>query len=195
MFHDQDDAIHKVLLNGAFQDGRKLFTSYHTKTKRRNQRKEQFKALYRRLQVKKVIRKNYLYDKTLGRGAVGSVPYGSSAAAASARRKYVKSYEHNNQTISLLTEITFYGCEKQTRSCIGQVHNGRPFYRYLGRNTPPCCMEKLKAVFRHVVDEFENVGIRYWLDNRALRDAIELKALSPDAYEIDLSFNGDDVQR
>ncbi|XP_052897577.1 ribitol 5-phosphate transferase FKRP [Anopheles moucheti] len=186
--------VKKVLLNGAFQDGRKLFTSYHTKTKRRNQRKEQFKALYRRLQVKKVIRKNYLYDKSPGRGG-GPAPYGSSAAAASARRKYVKSYEHNNQTISLLTEITFYGCEKQTRSCIGQVHNGRPFYRYLGRNTPPCCMEKLKAVFRHVVDEFENVGIRYWLDNRALRDAIELKGLSPDAYEIDLSFNGDDVQR
>ena len=192
----------KVLLNGAFQDGRKLFTSYHTKTKRRNQRKEQFKALYRRLQVKKVIRKNYLYDKASSRG--GPVPFGSAAgsssagagsAAANARRKYVKSYEHNNQTISLLTEITFYGCEKQTRSCIGQVHNGRPFYRYLGRNTPPCCLEKLKAVFRHVVDEFENVGIRYWLDNRALRDAIELKGLAPDAYEIDLSFNGDDVQR
>ncbi|EAA10188.4 AGAP008690-PA [Anopheles gambiae str. PEST] len=171
-----------LLLNGAFQDGRKLFTSYHTKTKRRNQRKEQFKALYRRLQVKKVIRKNYLSA-------------GAGSAAANARRKYVKSYEHNNQTISLLTEITFYGCEKQTRSCIGQVHNGRPFYRYLGRNTPPCCLEKLKAVFRHVVDEFENVGIRYWLDNRALRDAIELKGLAPDAYEIDLSFNGDDVQR
>uniref|UniRef100_A0A182QY01 FKRP stem domain-containing protein n=1 Tax=Anopheles farauti TaxID=69004 RepID=A0A182QY01_9DIPT len=185
--------VKKVLLNGAFQDGRKLFTSYHTKTKRRNQRKEQFKALYRRLQVKKVIRKNYLYDKTLNRGAGLAVPLGGSAAA---RRKYVKStYEHNNQTISLLTEITFYGCEKQTKSCIGQVHNGRPFYRYLGRNTPPCCMEKLKAVFRHVVDEFENVGIRYWLDNQALRDAIELKTLSPDAYEIDLSFNGDDVHR
>ncbi|XP_040168799.1 fukutin-related protein [Anopheles arabiensis] len=193
--------VKKVLLNGAFQDGRKLFTSYHTKTKRRNQRKEQFKALYRRLQVKKVIRKNYLYDKASSRG--GPVPFGSAvgssagagSAAANARRKYVKSYEHNNQTISLLTEITFYGCEKQTRSCIGQVHNGRPFYRYLGRNTPPCCLEKLKAVFRHVVDEFENVGIRYWLDNRALRDAIELKGLAPDAYEIDLSFNGDDVQR
>ncbi|XP_053676250.1 ribitol 5-phosphate transferase FKRP [Anopheles nili] len=184
--------VKKMLLNGAFQDGRKLFTSYHTKTKRRNQRKEQFKALYRRLQVKKVVRKNYLYDKAPNRGAGMGAPFGGAGAA---RRKYVKSYEHNNQTISLLTEITFYGCEKQTRSCIGQVHNGRPFYRYLGRNTPPCCMEKLKAVFRHVVDEFENVGIRYWLDNRALRDAIELKGLAPDAYEIDLSFNGDDVQR
>uniref|UniRef100_A0AAG5DU29 FKRP stem domain-containing protein n=1 Tax=Anopheles atroparvus TaxID=41427 RepID=A0AAG5DU29_ANOAO len=188
----------KVLLNGAFQEGRKLFTAYHTKTKRRNVRKEQFKALYRRLQVKKVIRKNYLYDKAGGRGslvAAGAGGAGAPGVNAAPRRKYVKSYEHNNQTISLLTEIAYYGCEKQTKSCIGQVHNGRPFYRYLGRHTPPCCMEKLKAVFRHVVDEFENVGIRYWLDNRALRDAIEQKTLAEDAYEIDLSFNGDDVQR
>ncbi|KFB35739.1 AGAP008690-PA-like protein [Anopheles sinensis] len=192
--------VKKVLLNGAFQEGRKLFTSYHTKTKRRNVRKDQFKALYRRLQVKKVIRKNYLYDKSGGRGSLltaggGAGGIGGPGGIVAPRRKYVKSYEHNNQTISLLTEITFYGCEKQTKSCIGQVHNGRPFYRYLGRHTPPCCMEKLKAVFRHVVDEFENVGIRYWLDNRALRDAIELKTLAEDAYEIDLSFNGDDVQR
>ncbi|XP_050101588.1 ribitol 5-phosphate transferase FKRP [Anopheles aquasalis] len=193
--------VKKVLLNAPLQDGRKLFTSYHTKTKRRNQRKEQFKALYRRLQVKKVIRKNYLYDKSnrgTGPGSIGGtgpLAGGGPGGMAGGRRKYIKSYEHNNQTISLLTEITFYGCEKQTKSCIGQVHNGRPFYRYLGRHTPPCCMEKLKATFRHVVDEFENVGIRYWLDNYALKNAIEQKTLSADAYEIDLSFNADDIQR
>ncbi|XP_055600952.1 ribitol 5-phosphate transferase FKRP [Uranotaenia lowii] len=170
--------VKKVLLNASFQDGKKLFTSYHTKTKRRNARKEQFKTLYRKLQIKKVVRKNYLYDKSkLG------------------KRKLIKSFEHNNQTISLLTEITFYGCEKQTKSCIGQVYNSQPFYVYLGRHTPPCCLDKLKAIFRHVVDEFENVGIRYWLDNYALKNAIELKSLSPDAYEIDLSFNSDDIQR
>uniref|UniRef100_A0A8D8JBA7 Fukutin-related protein n=1 Tax=Culex pipiens TaxID=7175 RepID=A0A8D8JBA7_CULPI len=170
--------IKKVLLNAAFQDGKKLFTSYHTKTKRRNVRKDQFKALYRKLQIKKVVRKNYLYDKS-----------------KLAKRKLIKSFEHNNQTISLLTEITFYGCEKQTKSCIGQVYNSQPFYVYLGRHTPPCCLDKLKTIFRHVVDEFENVGIRYWLDNHALKNAIELKALSPNAYEIDISFNSDDVAR
>ncbi|XP_058060359.1 ribitol 5-phosphate transferase FKRP [Anopheles bellator] len=183
----------KILLNAPFQDGKKLFTSYHTKTKRRNQRKEQFKALYRRLQVKKVIHKNYLYDKS-NRSPSGPL-MAPGGPLAGGRRKYIKSYEHNNQTISLLTEITFYGCEKQTKSCIGQVHNGRPFYRYLGRHTPPCCMEKLKATFRHVRDELENVGIRYWLDNYALKDALSQKALSGDAYEIDLSINGDDIQR
>ncbi|XP_065092821.1 ribitol 5-phosphate transferase FKRP [Ochlerotatus camptorhynchus] len=170
--------IKKVLLNASFQDGKKLYTSYHTKTKRRNLRKDQFKALYRKLQIKKVVHKNYLYDKS-----------------KLAKRKLIKSFEHNNQTISLLTEITFYGCEKQTKSCIGQVYNSQPFYTYLGRHTPPCCLDKLKAIFRHVLEEFENVGIRYWLDNYALKNAIELKALSPDAYEIDVSFNSDDVQR
>ncbi|XP_062706609.1 ribitol 5-phosphate transferase FKRP [Aedes albopictus] len=170
--------VKKVLLNASFQDGKKLFTSYHTKTKRRNLRKDQFRALYRKLQIKKVVHKNYLYDKS-----------------KLAKRKLIKSFEHNNQTISLLTEISFYGCEKQTKSCIGQVYNSQPFYTYLGRHTPPCCLDKLKTVFRHVVDEFENVGIRYWLDNYALKNAIELKSLSPDAYEIDVSFNSDDVQR
>ncbi|XP_058447694.1 ribitol 5-phosphate transferase FKRP [Malaya genurostris] len=170
--------IKKILLNASFQDGRKLFTSYHTKTKRRNLRKEQFKMLYRKLQIKKVVRKNYLHDKS-----------------KISKRKLIKSFEHNNQTISLLTEITFYGCEKQTKSCIGQVYNSQPFYLYLGRHTPPCCLDKLKTIFRHVVDEFENVGIRYWLDNYALKNAIELKTLSPDAYEIDISFNSDDIQR
>nr|XP_029720667.1 fukutin-related protein-like [Aedes albopictus] len=170
--------VKKVLLNASFQDGKKLFTSYHTKTKRRNLRKDQFRALYRKLQIKKVVHKNYLYDKS-----------------KLAKRKLIKSFEHNNQTISLLTEISFYGCEKQTKSCIGQVYNSQPFYTYLGRHTPPCCLDKLKTVFRHVVDEFENVGIRYWLDNYALKNAIELKTLSPDAYEIDVSFNSDDVQR
>ncbi|XP_062551656.1 ribitol 5-phosphate transferase FKRP [Armigeres subalbatus] len=170
--------VKKILLNAPFQDGKKLFTSYHTKTKRRNLRKEQFKALYRKLQIKKVVHKNYLYDKS-----------------KLAKRKLIKSFEHNNQTISLLTEITFYGCEKQTKSCIGQVYNSQPFYTYLGRHTPPCCLDKLKTIFRHVVDEFENVGIRYWLDNYALKNAIELKSLSPDAYEIDISFNSDDAQR
>lgn len=170
--------MQKVLLNASFQDGKKLYTSYHTKTKRRNLRKDQFKALYRKLQIKKVVHKNYLYDKS-----------------KLAKRKLIKSFEHNNQTISLLTEITFYGCEKQTKSCIGQVYNSQPFYTYLGRHTPPCCLDKLKAIFRHVIEEFENVGIRFWLDNYALKNAIELKALSPDAYEIDISFNSDDVQR
>jgi hypothetical protein len=49
--------------------------------------------------------------------------------------------------------------------------------------------------FRHVVDEFEAVGIRYWLDNYALKNAIETSAISMDAYEIDLSFYIDDIQR
>ncbi|XP_053695428.1 ribitol 5-phosphate transferase FKRP [Sabethes cyaneus] len=172
--------IKKVLLNASFQDGKKLFTSYHTKTKRRNLRKEQFRSLYRKLQIKKVVRKNYLHD---------------NKSKLPKRKQLIKSFEHNNQTISLLTETTFYGCEKQTKSCIGQVYNAQPFYRFLGRHTPPCCLDKLKLVFRHVVDELENVGIRYWLDNYALKNAIELKSLSPDAYEIDLSFNSDDVQR
>lgn len=41
----------------------------------------------------------------------------------------------------------------------------------------------------------ENIGIRYWLDNEALRSALETNHLFPDAYEIDISFNYFDLQR
>jgi len=35
----------------------------------------------------------------------------------------------------------------------------------------------------------------YWLDNRALQSAIETNHLSPDAYDIDISFNVQDLER
>lgn len=101
---------------------------------------------------------------------------------------------HNN-SLPLLTTIEYYGCEKNTKSCIGPVYNRKPFYHYHHKNTPPCCMEKLRSVFVHVIEEFENVGIRYWLDNYALKNVIEMNQLAPDAYEIDVSFNAFDLER
>lgn len=101
----------------------------------------------------------------------------------------------SNVSLPLLTTVEYFGCEKNTRSCIGTVYNRRPFYAYLGRNTPPCCLEKLKSVFHHVIEELENVGIRYWLDNIALKSAVEINQLAVDAYEIDISFNVFDLER
>lgn len=101
----------------------------------------------------------------------------------------------SNTSLPLLTNIEYFGCEKNTKSCIGNVFDRKPFYVYLGRNTPPCCLEKLKSVFVHVLEELENVGIRYWLDNFALKSAIETSQLAHDTYEIDISFNSFDLER
>lgn len=50
-------------------------------------------------------------------------------------------------------------------------------------------------VFFHLLEEFENVGIRYWLDNFALKNAAESNQLANDAYDIDVSFNSFDLER
>lgn len=47
----------------------------------------------------------------------------------------------------------------------------------------------------HVVEQFQNLGIRYWLENSALREAIEANQLAPDSYEIDIGFNAYDFNR
>lgn len=104
-------------------------------------------------------------------------------------------FVNQSSQVQMRTDTSFFGCEKNTKSCIGQVYNEKPFYLYLNRHTPPCCLEKLKTVFRYIVEELENTGVRYWLDNLALRDAIEINDLSHDAYEIDISFNINDYNR
>lgn len=180
------------IFNTTLSDGRALFTAYHTKQEKKELRKQQFKDAYKMLQIKKIIERSFQTNQ---------------AAIKSLKRKQQSNNKGNNRkkndepeiqfnvTSTLLTTITYFGCEKNTRSCVGQVFNNRPFYTYIGRHTPPCCMDKLKTVFHHVVDEIENVGIRYWLDNNALRDAVAINRLSADAHEIDISFNYFDLQR
>lgn len=152
--------------------------------------------MYKRLQMKKVIRK-----------LAGNIKNNKVE-----KIKHPKNYGKNNSILSnsiiddghitlynnslpLITTIEYYGCERNTKSCVGSVFNLKPFYTFLQKHTPPCCLEKLKLVFNHVLDEFENVGIRYWLDNVALKSAIDTNGLSIDAYEIDISFNLNDLER
>lgn len=174
------------------QDGKRLFTAFHNKQRKKEIRKQQFKKMYKLMMIKKVIRKyagkspakidrhNKQHDKKM-QIASNSMPNETIILS--------------NTSLPLLTSIEYYGCEKGTKSCIGSVYDRKPFYVYLGRNTPPCCLEKLKSVFGHVLEELENVGIRYWLDNFALKSAIETGQLATDAYEIDVSFNSYDLDR
>ncbi|XP_063703919.1 ribitol 5-phosphate transferase FKRP [Culicoides brevitarsis] len=180
------------VLNTTLAEGKSLFTAYHTKQEKKDVKKRQFKEMYKTLQIKKVVERTFQTN---------------AAALKSLKRKQQQQQQQKgkkksdepeiqfNLTSTLLTTITYFGCEKNTKSCVGQVFNRRPFYTFINKHTPPCCIEKLKTVFHHVIEEIENVGIRYWLDNEALRDAIDSNHLSANAYEIDISFNFYDLQR
>lgn len=191
-------------------------TSYHSKTRRKALKSEQFKELYRKLQFKKVVKKfHFVPQKVNQKSAKKNKKGKNDKGGKNGGLKYGKDNKDPidviieplelpatmflNQSLSSLVQIKtdncFYGCEKNTKSCIGQIYNEKPFYVYLNRHTPPCCREKLKTVFQYLVEELENTGIRYWLDNSALKDAIELSDLSSDAFEIDVSFNVNDYNR
>lgn len=194
-------------------EGKKLMQSYHSKIRRKTIKKEQFNELYRKLQLKKVVKKFHLVPSKNHQFFLKKkkilVDKGIKSNILKIRKEsrdmvdvLIEPLElaqtvFINQSISttLKTEICFYGCEKNTKSCIGPIHNGKPFYFYMNRHTPPCCLEKLKRVFQYLIEELENTGVRYWIDNLALKNAIELNDLSKDAYEIDISFNVNDYNR
>lgn len=182
------------LETGSLQDGKRLFTAFHNKQRRKEIRKQQFKTMYKLLQIRKVVR------KYAGKSAAKIDRHNKQQQQE--KKSQVPSNPLPNETIilsnmslPLLTNVEYFGCEKHTHSCIGTVFDRKPFYVHLERNTPPCCLEKLKSVFGHVLEELENVGIRYWLDNFALKSAIETNQLARDAYEIDISFNSFDLER
>ncbi|XP_030387249.1 fukutin-related protein [Scaptodrosophila lebanonensis] len=171
-----------------FQEGRRLFSSFHTKQRRMELRRRQFRDMYRKLQIKRIVRRTHKVNTKASTNSNNANWQPHSLVLDS-------QFSSSNFSLPQVTEIDLFGCERTTKSCIGTVYNNRPFYYYLGKHTPPCCLDKLKTTFNHVLEEFENVGIRYWLDNYSLKSAIETNQLSPDAYDIDISFNVQDLER
>ncbi|XP_075169320.1 ribitol 5-phosphate transferase FKRP [Haematobia irritans] len=180
--------ITKFVYPQSFQDGRRLFAAYHTKQRRTDIRRRQFREMYKKLQIKRIVRRSH---------KISTKNDSKDSASYNAQHNLVldTQFSSSNFSLPLVTDIDLIGCERTTKSCVGTVYNQRPFYVYLGKHTPPCCLDKLKSTFNHVLEEFENVGIRYWLDNQALRTAIDSNHLSPDAYDIDISFNVNDLER
>ncbi|KAL7735656.1 hypothetical protein ACLKA6_002540 [Drosophila palustris] len=170
----------------SFLEGRRLFASFHTKQRRMELRRRQFREMYKKLQIKRLVRRTH---RVGGKSSAREGNWQPHSPVLDAQ------FSSSNFSLPLVTDIDLFGCERTTKSCIGSVYNNRPFYYYLGKHTPPCCLDKLKTTFNHVLDEFENVGIRYWLDNYALKSAIETNQLSPDAYDLDISFNVQDLER
>lgn len=180
------------MTTGVLQDGKRLFTAFHNKQRRKDLRKQRFKKMYKLLQIKKVVRR--YVGKSSAKIDRHNKQHEKKAQISNVQMP-IDTIILSNTSLPLITNIEYFGCERNSRSCIGTVFNRKPFYVYLNRNTPPCCLEKLKTVFSHVLEELENVGIRYWLDNYALKSAIETNQLAPDAYEIDVSFNSYDLER
>lgn len=183
------------VLNTTLSEGKSLFTAYHTKQEKKDVKKRQFKDMYKILQIKKVVERTFQTNQSTLKSLKRKQQQQQHQNTKNGKKKFDEPEIQFNLTSTLLTTITYYGCEKNTKSCVGQVFNRRPFYTYINKHTPPCCIEKLKTVFHHVIEEIENVGIRYWLDNEALKDAIDYNHLSPNAFEIDISFNYYDLQR
>jgi hypothetical protein len=196
-------------------------SSFHSRSKRLHIKKEQLASLYKKLQFKKVIKKyqwvkpeDKSHLKSLKKNRKGSKLYNEKNSKSNINAKnggkdgrkdidvlieqleIPSSFFRSNRSsqVQIKTDVSYFGCEKNTKSCIGQVYE-KPFYLHLQKHTPPCCLEKLKSIFKYVVEEFENTGIRYWLDNQVLKDVVELNDLSNDAYEIDISFNVNDYNR
>lgn len=110
----------QVLLNGMFQDGKRLFTAYHNKQRKKEMRKQQFKEMYKKLNVKKIIRK--FAGKTQAkiekfrknRGGDGKSMMPNNILPPDDSRIVL-----SNTSLPLLTTIEYYGCEKNTKSCVG----------------------------------------------------------------------------
>lgn len=102
------------------QDGRRLFTAYHNKQRKKEMRKQQFKEMYKKLNVKKIIRK--FAGKTQAkiekfrknRGGNGKPKMQNNIPPPDDSRIVL-----SNTSLPLLTTVEYYGCEKNTKSCIG----------------------------------------------------------------------------
>lgn len=183
----------KYIYNESLAVGRKLFESGQSKKLKNERLNEQLRKMYKWFKIKRVVRNQFKINATSKRKS-------NKRTAGYESQIIIKVQEEKRNpklaNYRLHTTVQNYGCEKSTRSCIGKVVNEKPYYLYINRNLPPCCRDKLVSVFQMVIEEFERTSIRYWLDNNALQNAVDLNgALSPVDFEIDISFNAFDVNR
>lgn len=103
------------------QDGKRLFTAYHNKQRKKDIRKQQFKEMYKKLNVKKIVRK--FAGKTQAKIEKFRKNRGNGDSKTMMQNNMLPPYESrivlSNTSLPLLTTIEYYGCEKNTKSCIG----------------------------------------------------------------------------
>nr|CAD7439328.1 unnamed protein product [Timema bartmani] len=89
--------------------------------------------------------------------------------------------------------VEWYGCARETPRCFGTVTNDMPQYLWEGKWTPPCCLEGLRRTARHVFDQLEAAGVRYWLEGGSLLGAMRMGDILPWDYDIDVGIYRDDI--
>lgn len=91
--------------------------------------------------------------------------------------------------------IEWYGCSKDTVSCIHPITNEVPSYIYQGKNTPPCCLANLRKTTLYIFSVFESAGIRYWLSGGSLLGAIKTGDIISWDFNVDIGFQKNDIGR
>ncbi|GLH07305.1 Fukutin-related protein [Gryllus bimaculatus] len=91
--------------------------------------------------------------------------------------------------------VEWYGCNRNTARCFGTVVDDIPQYLWEGKWTPPCCLAGLRRTARHVFDQLDESGVRYWLEGGSLLGAMRSSDILPWDYDVDLGFYRDDISR
>lgn len=135
--------------------------------------------MYQKLSIKKVVKKfNFLMssafykskkknaktltDKTLKREALKFRKETKNLDVLLEPIEILHSFSNKSSPPEIITESSYYGCEKNSKSCLGQIYSEKPFYVYMNRMLPPCCSMKLQSVFKYLIEELESSGVRYW---------------------------------
>lgn len=91
--------------------------------------------------------------------------------------------------------IEWYGCSKETVRCFGTVLESIPSYLFEKKWTPPCCLANLRKTARHVFNNLDEAGIRYWLEAGSLLGAMRSGDILPWDHNVDVGFIREDLHR
>lgn len=111
------------------------------------------------------------------------------------QERRVKLYENFGikKIIHPASRVEWYGCNKNSNRCFGTVINNMPEYLFLGRWTPPCCLENLRQTARYVFGILKKCKVRYWLEGGSLLGAVRTGDIIPWDYDVDIGIYKDDI--
>lgn len=111
------------------------------------------------------------------------------------RRKALYAALGVKKVVSSGGNVLWYGCTRTTPRCFPTVVDDTPDYLYLGRWTPPCCLEGLRATARHVFQALKACRARWWLEGGSLLGAVRNGDIIPWDYDVDVGIYAQDVDR
>lgn len=111
------------------------------------------------------------------------------------RRKILYSALGIKKVVEAGGKVQWYGCNKTTPRCFPSVVGDTPQYLYRGRWTPPCCLEGLRVVARHVFEVLRGCRARWWLEGGSLLGAVRNGDIIPWDYDVDIGIYAPDIDR